>query len=82
MRAPLATPPRPVGAVPRRRAGLRARFLLPALFHACLPGCERGAAPETPRIGGTAVIAGYVELRTMNPLYTLPDVNKALERYA
>ncbi|HSJ14624.1 MAG TPA: ABC transporter substrate-binding protein, partial [Longimicrobiales bacterium] len=47
-----------------------------------LPGCERGAAPETPRIGGTAVIAGYVELRTMNPLYTLPDVNKALERYA
>ena len=55
-----------------------ALLLLPAL----LAGCERGTPSRAPRTGGTAVIAGYVDLRTMNPLYTLPDVNKALERHA
>ena len=55
-----------------------ALLLLPAL----LAGCERGTPNRAPRTGGTAVIAGYVDLRTMNPLYTLPDVNKALERHA
>jgi peptide/nickel transport system substrate-binding protein len=32
--------------------------------------------------GGRAVIAGYVDLRTMNPFATVTDLNKALERYA
>jgi peptide/nickel transport system substrate-binding protein len=32
--------------------------------------------------GGTAVVAGYVDIRTMNPFATITDLNKALERYA
>ncbi|NJD10970.1 MAG: hypothetical protein FIB01_11235, partial [Gemmatimonadetes bacterium] len=59
-----------------------------------LAGCDgapaggRDVPPDTaeaaraPVRGGTAVIGMYVELRTMNPFGTLPDVNKALERYA
>jgi peptide/nickel transport system substrate-binding protein len=41
-------------------------------------------APEQPRQvrGGAAVIAGYVDLRAMNPLASITDLNKALERYA
>ncbi|MGH7463817.1 MAG: ABC transporter substrate-binding protein [Longimicrobiales bacterium] len=43
-----------------------------------LPGDDDGPA-ET---GGTAVIGGYVDIRTMNPIATITDLNKALERYA
>jgi peptide/nickel transport system substrate-binding protein len=32
--------------------------------------------------GGTAVVAGYIELRALNPLSSITDMNKALERYA
>jgi peptide/nickel transport system substrate-binding protein len=35
-----------------------------------------------PQSGGTAVIGGYVDIRTMNPLATITDLNKAIERYA
>ncbi|HSJ23671.1 MAG TPA: ABC transporter substrate-binding protein [Longimicrobiales bacterium] len=37
--------------------------------------------PEAVR-GGTAVIGGYVDLRAMNPLASITDLNKAIERYA
>jgi len=40
------------------------------------------AAVGEPVRGGMAVMGMYVELRTMNPFGTLPDINKALERYA
>ena len=33
-------------------------------------------------LDGTAVIGGYVDIRTMNPIATITDLNKALERYA
>jgi ABC-type transport system substrate-binding protein len=46
------------------------------------PAPDSGTAGVEPVRGGTAVIGMYVELRTMNPFGTLPDVNKALERYA
>src|SRR5688572_14884780 len=42
-------------------------------------GCD-----TTPRVerGGTAVVGGYVDIRTMNPFATITDLNKAFERYA
>jgi peptide/nickel transport system substrate-binding protein len=47
--------------------------------------CESRAADSPARAaarGGTAVIGGYVDIRTMNPFATITDLNKALERYA
>jgi peptide/nickel transport system substrate-binding protein len=50
--------------------------------------CSRGApeqppaASSGPAYGGTAVVAGYVDIRGMNPFATVTDLNKALERYA
>lgn len=58
-----------------RPAGTLALVVLLALA-----GCGDGA--ERARRGGTAVIGGYVDLRTMNPLHTTPDIAKALQRYA
>jgi peptide/nickel transport system substrate-binding protein len=53
---------------------------------AVLYGCERRTADHVdagPAVrGGTAVIGGYVDIRTMNPFVTVTDLNKALERYA
>jgi peptide/nickel transport system substrate-binding protein len=46
---------------------------------ACGEGADREIAA---RRGGTAVIAGYVDIRTMNPFATVTDLNKALERFA
>jgi peptide/nickel transport system substrate-binding protein len=42
------------------------------------PGGDEGE----PQTGGTAVIGGYVDIRTMNPIATITDLNKAIERYA
>jgi len=57
------------------------RLTLAVLAAACLlAGCARQEAEL--RRGGTAVIGGYVELRALNPLASLTDLNKALERYA
>ncbi|MBR9990519.1 MAG: hypothetical protein KFH98_12235 [Gemmatimonadetes bacterium] len=52
-----------------------------------LSGCvDRQSAPageDGPlQAGGTAVIGGYVDIRTMNPIATITDLNKAIERYA
>jgi peptide/nickel transport system substrate-binding protein len=57
------------------------------LLGALATGCtERGRtasdAEGSPRTGGTAVIGGYVDIRTMNPIATITDLNKAIERYA
>jgi peptide/nickel transport system substrate-binding protein len=43
-----------------------------------------GCAETAPRAvrGGTAVIGGYIDLRAMNPLSSITDLNKAIERYA
>jgi peptide/nickel transport system substrate-binding protein len=47
-----------------------------------LTACAERPAAEAARRGGTAVIGGYVDIRTMNPFATITDLNKALERYA
>jgi peptide/nickel transport system substrate-binding protein len=55
-----------------------------------IAGCSRDLASTgnaagdagTPRTGGTVVISGYYELRSMNPLATSGDLNLAIERYA
>lgn len=65
----------PVGKTPgtRRAICLAAAALL-------LAACgERTPRPED---GGTAVIGGYVDIRSMNPFATLTDLGKALQRYA
>ena len=57
------------------------------LLFALVLGCterNRGASDNDgpPQNGGTAVIGGYVDIRTMNPIATITDLNKAIERYA
>lgn len=49
---------------------------------ALLTAAACGDGAERARRGGTAVIGGYVDLRTMNPLHTTPDIAKALQRHA
>jgi peptide/nickel transport system substrate-binding protein len=60
-----------------------------ALLAATLPGsgCGDGGSSagndvDTARRGGSAVIAGYVEIRGLSPFTSITDLNKALERYA
>jgi peptide/nickel transport system substrate-binding protein len=48
---------------------------------AAMPACGASERGEQAVRGGTAVIAGYVDIRTMNPFATVTDLNKALERY-
>ncbi|HEX6133594.1 MAG TPA: ABC transporter substrate-binding protein [Longimicrobiales bacterium] len=65
----------------------RGRALTALLLCTVVPGCtererEDGAPDGPPRRGGTAVIGGYVDIRTMNPIATITDLNKAIERYA
>jgi len=50
-------------------------------FIVLLAACSADRS-RTPEAGGTAVIGGYVDIRTMNPFATITDLNKALERYA
>lgn len=45
-------------------------------------GCGERSAEDAAISGGTAVVAGYVDIRGMNPFSTVTDLNKALERYA
>jgi peptide/nickel transport system substrate-binding protein len=47
-----------------------------------LAACAEPPFRAAVRRGGTAVISGYVDIRTMNPFATITDLNKALERYA
>jgi peptide/nickel transport system substrate-binding protein len=81
-------PGRARGTAPARAPG---RLAPAVLALALLAGCGDGGVPRGPAgepagtealRGGTAVIAGYVELRGMNPLVTLTDLNRALERHA
>jgi peptide/nickel transport system substrate-binding protein len=73
--------PSPVAAaLLRRRPALPALPALLALLAVLPAGCSE-PAPRAVR-GGTAVVAGYVDLRAMNPLASITDLNKALERYA
>lgn len=64
----------------------RNRPRLLALATVLLVGCntDRGTFGDEgpPRTGGTVVIGGYVDIRTMNPIATITDLNKAIERYA
>lgn len=70
-------------ALARGRALALGALTSGAILSACV---ERERAPATaegpPEAGGTAVIGGYVDIRTMNPIATITDLNKALERYA
>jgi peptide/nickel transport system substrate-binding protein len=71
-------------ATERRTGAARIRPAALALLAMIGSGCadrDRTGSDE-PRYGGTAVIAGYVEIRGFNPFATITDVNKALERYA
>jgi peptide/nickel transport system substrate-binding protein len=62
---------------------LRAACLLPVLLAAgCVDRSDPRGDAGAPVYGGTAVVAGYVDIRTMNPFATITDLNKALERYA
>jgi peptide/nickel transport system substrate-binding protein len=45
-------------------------------------GSGAGNGVDSARRGGTAVIAGYVEIRGLSPFTSITDLNKALERYA
>jgi peptide/nickel transport system substrate-binding protein len=56
--------------------------LATAVLGATLLLCGRAEREVTVRRGGTAVVAGYVDIRTMNPFSTITDLNKALERFA
>jgi peptide/nickel transport system substrate-binding protein len=66
----------------------RTRSLALALpLAATLAGCvdrngSSSSDDDPPQPGGTAVIGGYVDIRTMNPIATITDLNKAIERYA
>lgn len=59
---------------------VKVRRTLCAIAAAALSAC--GSRADAPLPGGTAVIGGYVDIRGMNPLATITDLNKALERYA
>jgi peptide/nickel transport system substrate-binding protein len=52
------------------------------LMGACVDRSDPEPADGPAVYGGTAVVAGYVDIRTMNPLATITDLNKALQRYA
>ena len=66
----------------RRLPGAAAAALI-VILGACGAADDRAEADAAPpATGGTAVIGGYVDIRTMNPLATITDLNKALERYA
>lgn len=52
------------------------------LLMTTLAACSGDESERARRRGGTAVIGGYVDMRTMNPLATITDLNKAIERYA
>lgn len=65
----------------------RTRGVALVLLVLLVPACtgRNGAASGgdgPPQDGGTAVIGGYVDIRTMNPIATVTDLNKAIERYA
>jgi peptide/nickel transport system substrate-binding protein len=47
-----------------------------------MAGCDDRAGPDAAVRGGTAVIAGYVDIRTLNPLTSITDLSKSIERYA
>ena len=58
-----------------------------AVISVCLLACgcteERTAVPgDTPAYGGTAVIGGYVDIRSLNPFAGITDLSKAIARYA
>lgn len=58
-------------------------LLLLALLTACVDRATTRDSDDGPVVtGGTAVIGGYVDIRTMNPIATITDLNKAIERYA
>lgn len=58
---------------PRRRSLVSAVLTL-----ASLAGC----ADRAPGRGGSAVVGGYVDIRSMNPFTTTTDLGKAFQRYA
>lgn len=52
-----------------------------AALCACALACGADREPAARR-GGTAVVAGYVDIRTMNPFAAITDLNKAIGRFA
>jgi peptide/nickel transport system substrate-binding protein len=66
------------------RGRMPARFTVARLIVLWLAvaACAEGQPDGRSRRGGSAVIGGYVDIRTMNPFATITDLNKALERYA
>jgi peptide/nickel transport system substrate-binding protein len=58
------------------------RSMLAAALFACACAERPGATDARPVEGGTAVIGGYVDIRTMNPFAATTDLNKALVRFA
>jgi peptide/nickel transport system substrate-binding protein len=75
-------------SAPRMTPALRSYAALTLLAATLLgSGCGDGGADAgneavTARRGGSAVIAGYVEIRGLSPFTSITDLNKALERYA
>jgi peptide/nickel transport system substrate-binding protein len=66
----------------RHAAFARAIACVALLLTACAEGTEPRHAVDADGYGGRAVIAGYIDIRGMNPFATVTDLNKALERYA
>jgi peptide/nickel transport system substrate-binding protein len=89
VRGTAASAPRVTAAsAPRVTPATRSRAALTLLAATLLgSGCGDGGANagndvDTARRGGSAVIAGYVEIRGLSPFTSITDLNKALERYA
>jgi peptide/nickel transport system substrate-binding protein len=60
------------------RAGARPPVHALLMLVIALAGCADGR----PGRGGTAVVGGYVDIRSMNPFTTTTDLGKAFQRYA
>jgi peptide/nickel transport system substrate-binding protein len=58
------------------------RWAAGAAAAAALAAAGCSDRPPSAARGGTAVLGGYVEVRALNPLSSITDLNKALERYA
>jgi peptide/nickel transport system substrate-binding protein len=73
--------PRP-GAPRKGGAAAVAGALLLVLGCGERPDAAVQTVDDPDRCGGTAVVAGYVDIRTMNPFAGATDLNKALQRFA
>jgi peptide/nickel transport system substrate-binding protein len=76
-----AAPPEPHCHRVARRAVCRYTTFRPSLLHLPILVLAACSSPA-PELGRTAVIGGYVDIRSMNPFATITDLGKAFQRHA